>query len=42
MEKKKSTSKYALKHRQGVERNHDRHPKQGIAWCSLCQQEGRK
>ena len=42
MEKKKTTSKYAIKCERGVEVNHDRHPKQGIAWCKLCQKEGRK
>ncbi len=30
-------SKYAIKKRQGVERNHAKHPKYGIAWCKLCQ-----
>ena len=42
MENKKSTSKYAIKLREGIERNHERHPKQGITWCELCQKEGRK
>ena len=41
-ENKKKTSKYAIKKRQGVERNHDRHPKKGIAWCKLCQKRGIK
>ena len=39
---KKATSSYAVKKAQGVEGNHDRHPKGGIPWCELCQKEGRK
>ena len=37
----KPTSRYAIKHRHGVEVNHAKHPKEGIAWCETCQAERR-
>jgi len=40
-EGKKSTSRYAKKHKGGCEVNHQRHPAKGIPWCSLCERERR-
>lgn len=38
---KKPTSQYALKHRQGCEMNHRRHPASGVPWCENCKKEKR-